>query len=67
MAQLAKDSKHLTPKLLGENLKKIKRDDIEYYINHVKPLYLEEISNEVEYYCSTWSPKIVKDGEIIKF
>ena len=64
---LAKDSKHLTPKLLSEMLQGLKREDVEIYINHIKPLYLEEMTKEIEEYCDQWKPKIVKDGEIINF
>jgi len=48
-------------------LKSLKRDDIQLYINHIKPMYLEEITKEIAQYCSNWKPKIVKDGEILKF
>ena len=67
MEKLAKASKHLTPKLLSEMLEGLKRDDLELFINHIKPLYLEEMTKEIDEYCATWKPKIVKDGEIIKF
>ncbi len=64
---LAKESKHLTPKLLAEALQKLQRKDVKIYVNHVKPLYLEEISKELEQFCSKFAPQIVKDGEILKF
>ncbi|MFT5659394.1 MAG: response regulator RpfG family c-di-GMP phosphodiesterase/ribonuclease BN (tRNA processing enzyme) [Sulfurimonas sp.] len=67
MKSLAKESKHLTPKLLGERLKSLKRDNISLYINHIKPLYLEEMTQEIEEYCGHLNAKIAKDGEIIKF
>ena len=67
MQNLAKNSKHLTPKLLSEMLENLKRDDLQIYINHMKPLYLEEITKEIGMYCSKWRPKILKDDEIIKF
>jgi len=67
MEKLAKDSKHLTPKLLFDMLKKLKRDDIELYINHIKPIHLTKITSEIEQYRGKWEPKILKDGEIIKF
>lgn len=67
MDKLALASKHLTPVLLAEKLQALKRDDIELYVNHIKPLYIEEITKEVEDLCSQWKPKIVRDGEIIKF
>ncbi len=67
MLSLAKKSKHLTPKLLSKMLENLKRDDLQIYINHMKPLYLEEITKELACYCAKWEPKILKDGEIIKF
>ncbi|WP_455757871.1 MBL fold metallo-hydrolase [Sulfurimonas sp.] len=67
MEKLAIASKHLTPKLLSEMLKELKREDLDLYINHIKPAYLEEITKEIELYCSKWDAKIVKDGEIVKF
>ncbi|MBD3842179.1 MAG: 3',5'-cyclic-nucleotide phosphodiesterase [Campylobacterales bacterium] len=47
MAQLAFDSKHLTPLLLKEELKKLQRDDITVHINHIKPTYKTEVVIEV--------------------
>jgi len=47
MDKLAFDSKHLTPKLLKEELKKLKRDDITIYVNHIKPTYKTEVVREV--------------------
>ena len=47
MAQLAFDSKHLTPDLLKEELKKLDRDDISIYINHIKPSYKVELLKEI--------------------
>ncbi|MBU1993647.1 hypothetical protein KKC15_02945 [bacterium] len=67
MDKLAKESKHLTPKLLFEKLDELKRDDIELYINHVKPLFLEKITQEIELLSGKWVPKILKDNEIIYF
>jgi HD-GYP domain-containing protein (c-di-GMP phosphodiesterase class II)/ribonuclease BN (tRNA processing enzyme) len=67
MEKLAKDSKHLTPKLLEENLKKLKRDDLDIYINHIKPSYIDQTAKEIEQYCAKWKPEILKDGQIVKF
>lgn len=67
MEKLAKTSKHLTPKLLKGMLQDLKRDDINLYINHIKPVYIEIMTQEIEEYCGVWKPKILKDGEIIKF
>ena len=67
MEELAKASKHLTPKLLFHMLKKLKRDDVELYINHIKPIFITKVTSEIEEYKGSWEPKILKDGEIIKF
>jgi ribonuclease BN (tRNA processing enzyme) len=67
MQKLAKESKHLTPKLLFDAISNIKRDDLELYINHIKPLFLSEIVAEIEEKKGNWTPKILKDGDIIKF
>ncbi len=47
MAQLAYDSKHLTPQLLKEELKKLNRDNITVYVNHIKPSYKVELVKEI--------------------
>ncbi|MEA2092128.1 MAG: HD domain-containing protein, partial [Campylobacterota bacterium] len=61
MPSLAKESKHLTPKLLFANLKRLKRDDIRLYINHIKPIFLTEITKEIGEYSGKWEPIILKD------
>lgn len=45
--KIAQESKHLTPKLLKEELLKLKRDDVEIYINHIKSNFQEEIEKEI--------------------
>jgi len=67
MESLAIVSKHLTPKILFEKLKKLKRDDIDLYINHIKPMFLFKIIAEIEEYKGKWEPIILKDGDFIKF
>ena len=67
MDQLAKESKHLTPKLLFEKLQRVQRDDFTLYINHIKPLYLEKIKEEIAQYRGKWEPHILKDEEILTF
>ena len=47
MDELALQSKHLTPKLLNEELKKLKRKDINIFIYHMKPLYVDKIKQEI--------------------
>lgn len=42
-------SKHFTPELLAEELKKIKHsNDIPIYLYHMKPYYLKELKNEIK-------------------
>ncbi len=49
MAKLAEASRHLTPRLLAGELKKIKRDaPLNIYINHLKPDFLDEITKEIK-------------------
>ncbi|WP_457748042.1 MBL fold metallo-hydrolase [Sulfurimonas sp.] len=67
MEKLAKDSKHLNAKLLFSQLNKIKRDDIHLYINHIKPTYIEQITEEIEENKGSWKPKILKDEDFIYF
>ena len=67
MQELAKKSKHLTPKLLFESIKNIKRDDLALYINHTKPLFLSKIVEDIKLVQGDWEPKILKDGDIVKF
>jgi len=67
MENLAKKSKHLTPKLLFEKLKALKREDIHLYVNHIKPEFIKKITEEIEEYRGTKEVKILKDGEIVKF
>lgn len=67
MHQLALDSKHLTPKILFEKLEALKRKRIKIYINHIKPLYLEEMTQEIEQFKGDFDVKILKDGEKIYF
>ncbi len=47
LSQLALDSKHLTPSLLKDELKKLKRDDIKLHINHIKPFCKNEVIEEI--------------------
>ncbi len=64
---LAINSKHLTPKILFKMLKDIKRDDLQLYINHIKPSYFKRISDEIEEYRGKWDARILKDGNFIHF
>ncbi|WP_434580979.1 3',5'-cyclic-nucleotide phosphodiesterase [Sulfurimonas sp. NW15] len=67
MEKLARVSKHLTPKLLFKALQKLQRDDIRLYINHIKPSYLKEITEEIEEFGRNFRPILLKDGDFINF
>lgn len=67
LEELAFNSKHLTPKLLFEKLEALQRDDVAININHIKPLFLEIMVDEIFQYGVKWHPKILDDGEILKF
>ncbi|MDD2791244.1 MAG: MBL fold metallo-hydrolase [Sulfurimonas sp.] len=67
MKQLARESKHMTPKILFEELKKLKKDGIKLYINHMKPIFLEKITNEIAQNRGKYEMYILKDEEIINF
>ena len=58
LKKLAKVSKHLTPELLEEMLKKLTYKPKNIFVYHVKPMYLEEIKKELNY-------KILFDGDEI--
>ncbi len=64
---LAKSSKHLTPKLLNQELKKLNRDDVSIYVIHIKPSFYQEVIKELSVYGSLKNGgRVVKDGEYLK-
>ncbi len=64
--KLSYESKHLTPKLLAEELEKENRD-IDIYITHVKPAFAEVITNELKAYgLLEGRNRILQDGEYLK-
>ena len=67
MEILAKESKHLTPKLLFSMLEDLKNDDVHLYINHIKPAFLVKMISEIEEYKGKWEPIILKDGDFVNF
>jgi len=67
LSDLAFKSKHLTPKLVFEQLENLKRDDLELYINHIKPSYYKKIFDEIAIYKGKWEPIILKDGFLVNF
>ncbi len=67
MESLAKESKHLTPKILFEQLQRLHREDVRLYINHIKPLFFQKVTKEIDKYRGTLAPIILKDGDILEF
>lgn len=67
MEELAKISKHLTPKLLFNKLQTVDNSNLTLYINHIKPLHKKRILEEIALFKGSWKVKILKDGEIINF
>lgn len=66
--KLANDSKHLTPALLEEELKKLERDDVTVHINHLKPAYKEEtIKDILQRNLLRNGGRILKDGDVVEF
>jgi HD-GYP domain-containing protein (c-di-GMP phosphodiesterase class II)/ribonuclease BN (tRNA processing enzyme) len=45
--KIATESKHLTPHFLAEDMKNLTRDDVQIYINHLKPFYAEQIAQQL--------------------
>jgi len=67
MDKLAKESKHLTPKLLFSALEAIENKDLRLYINHIKPEYKLHICEEIEQTKGLWDVTILEDGDSISF
>ena len=68
MQDLARISKHYTPKILYEELKKLKRNDINIYLLHFKPNYMEIILKEIaEYKLLKNGGDILREGYIIEY
>ncbi len=65
LKKIAHDSKHLTASLLALELQALKRDDLIIYVNHLKPLYAEQIARELES-VGISKEMILKDGASIE-
>lgn len=66
--ELAKNSKHLTPKLLKEELKKLQRDDVKVHINHLKPNFQAQLIKEIkDENLLLNNGKILQSGDILEF
>jgi HD-GYP domain-containing protein (c-di-GMP phosphodiesterase class II)/cAMP phosphodiesterase len=67
MDKLAKQSKHLTPMLLKDELKKLTRDDVSIYVTHIKPNYKNLVEKELDILKVLLNNgRVIKDGEYLK-
>jgi HD-GYP domain-containing protein (c-di-GMP phosphodiesterase class II)/ribonuclease BN (tRNA processing enzyme) len=65
--KLAKESKHLTPKLLLGELKKLHRNDLSIYITHIKSSFFNEVKKELEVLdLLKGDGRVLKDSEYLK-
>lgn len=67
LEDLAKVSKHLTPKLLFEKLAPLEQYGLHLKINHMKPAYLDTLTLEIEAKKGTWDVELLIDGNKIFF
>lgn len=66
MDKLAYDSKHLTPKILADELKKLKRDDVQIFLYHLKASYHKKMQREINHYNILKNGgKILEEGDVI--
>lgn len=65
-SKIAELSKHLTPKFLNEELKLLKRKDVEIYVNHLKPFYHGEILEEL-HEVGILKDRVLEDAQEIYF
>ncbi len=63
---IATSSKHLTPRFLQEDLKYLTRDDVNIYINHIKPYHENKIIQQLEE-IGIGREKVLVGGEIILY
>ncbi len=64
MANIARESKHLTPQILKEELKLLKRDNINIYVNHLKPVFDKKVREDLKK-IGFDSANILEDGDVI--
>ena len=68
MAQLAKDSKHLTPQLLASTLEQITKKNLQVFIYHIKPFYKELMLEQIhELDILNNGGKVIECGDVIHF
>ena len=70
MKGLAQASKHLTPEMMGEELKKLKKREtkVDVYIYHMKPLYEDKLKEELaRIEVEGFNIKVMKQGDVIRY
>lgn len=65
--KLAEMSRHLTPKLLDEELGNLKRGGLKVYINHFKPDFIEALKTELAGFEHTRGTILLDDGMEVSF
>ena len=66
LSHLAKLSKHLTAAHLFEGIEPLRNKNLKLYINHIKPVYEEEIRAEISALKKGWKIEMLEDGDKIK-
>lgn len=64
MEELAKQTGHLTPKMMGKEIDKIKLNNFKAYTFHMKPQYLKNLEEEIRNLAGPI--KVAKQGDEIK-
>jgi len=65
LRKIAEESKHMTPRVLQEELQLLERKEVNLYINHIKPFYYAETLSELEN-IGISEENILQDGEAIE-
>ena len=70
MKGLAQASRHLTPEMMGEELKKMKRRKrkVDVYIYHMKPIYEKKLREEISRIeVEGFEIKVMQQGDVIRY
>ena len=65
MDETAEITRHLTPKLFYDEVKRLGRDDIKFYISHIKPLFKNEVLEDIKKLPIHSNLVILQDGKEI--
>lgn len=66
MYETAEITRHLTPEFFHDEVKRLGRDDIKYYISHIKPLFQDEVLKDIEKLPIQENIEILEDGKLIE-